>query len=126
MIKKDKLINDNKSKIRNKIDDSVLQNILFLDKLYNLNKNKKIKSLDSKGKDLNKLKLILYIKKLKLTTRRSKLIYNFLYKSNNRFKNYCIICSSKSSYKSKYGICRICLRENLRMGNIPGYTYSSW
>lgn len=43
-----------------------------------------------------------------------------------RSYNRCGICGRSRAYMRKFGICRICFRENAHRGLIPGVTKSSW
>ena len=38
----------------------------------------------------------------------------------------CNICGRARGYFRKFGLCRICLRENVHRGMVPGVTKSSW
>jgi small subunit ribosomal protein S14 len=38
----------------------------------------------------------------------------------------CRVCGRARAYMRKFGLCRICFRENALWGNIPGITKSSW
>ncbi len=38
----------------------------------------------------------------------------------------CQLCGRSRAYMRKFGLCRICFRENALEGNIPGITKSSW
>ena len=40
--------------------------------------------------------------------------------------NRCKVCGRARSYMRKFGMCRICFRENALKGLIPGVTKSSW
>ena len=48
----------------------------------------------------------------------------------NKFKtreyNRCRNCGRSRAYYRKFGLCRICLREQARQGYVPGMTKSSW
>ena len=43
-------------------------------------------------------------------------------------RNYsrCKVCGRSRAYIRKFGLCRICFRENALSGNIPGVRKSSW
>jgi small subunit ribosomal protein S14 len=43
-----------------------------------------------------------------------------------RFKRRCQSCGRAHGVYKKFGLCRICLRKNLMVGNIPGGRKSSW
>ena len=38
----------------------------------------------------------------------------------------CSICGRPHAVLKKYGICRVCFREKVANGEIPGFTKSSW
>ncbi|MBD3300284.1 MAG: type Z 30S ribosomal protein S14 [Candidatus Moranbacteria bacterium] len=38
----------------------------------------------------------------------------------------CFLCGRNRSYIRKFGLCRICFRENAEKGKIPGVQRSSW
>ena len=38
----------------------------------------------------------------------------------------CNICGRPHSVLEKYGICRVCFRDKVSKGEIPGFTKSSW
>lgn len=40
--------------------------------------------------------------------------------------NRCALCGRRRGYMRKFGICRICFRENALAGNIPGVRKASW
>ncbi|MCD6350651.1 MAG: type Z 30S ribosomal protein S14 [Armatimonadetes bacterium] len=40
--------------------------------------------------------------------------------------NRCQICGRRRGYMRKFGLCRICFRENALAGNIPGVRKASW
>jgi small subunit ribosomal protein S14 len=46
------------------------------------------------------------------------------YKTRNH--NRCKRCGSPRAYFRKFGLCRICLREQAHEGYVPGMTKSSW
>jgi len=48
------------------------------------------------------------------------------HKFNTRDYNRCQLCGRRRGYMRKFGICRICFRENALEGNIPGIRKSSW
>jgi small subunit ribosomal protein S14 len=43
-----------------------------------------------------------------------------------RAHNRCKICGRPRAYFRKFGMCRICFRENAHRGFIPGITKASW
>ena len=43
-----------------------------------------------------------------------------------RAYNRCKICGRSRAYMRRFGMCRICFRENALKGLIPGVTKSSW
>ena len=43
-----------------------------------------------------------------------------------RLRNRCFRCGRPRGYYRKFGLCRICLRENAHRGFIPGITKASW
>ena len=38
----------------------------------------------------------------------------------------CQLCGRPRSVYRKFGLCRICLREQAHKGNVPGVTKASW
>jgi small subunit ribosomal protein S14 len=38
----------------------------------------------------------------------------------------CELCGRPRSVYRKFGLCRICLREQAHKGNVPGMTKASW
>jgi small subunit ribosomal protein S14 len=38
----------------------------------------------------------------------------------------CSICGRPHAVLKKYGICRVCFREKVSKGEIPGFTKASW
>jgi len=48
------------------------------------------------------------------------------HKFKSRDYNRCSLCGRRRGYMRKFGICRICFRENALAGNIPGVRKSSW
>jgi small subunit ribosomal protein S14 len=38
----------------------------------------------------------------------------------------CQLCGRPRSVYRKFGLCRICLREQAHKGNVPGMTKASW
>lgn len=43
-----------------------------------------------------------------------------------RVRNRCKLCGRPRGYIRRFGLCRICFREQALRGNIPGVTKSSW
>lgn len=43
-----------------------------------------------------------------------------------RMHNRCPICGRARGYMRRFGMCRICFRENALKGNIPGVRKISW
>lgn len=43
-----------------------------------------------------------------------------------RYHNRCRVCGRPRGYMRKFGMCRICFRENAHRGFIPGITKASW
>jgi small subunit ribosomal protein S14 len=43
-----------------------------------------------------------------------------------RVRNRCKLCGRPRGYIRRFGICRICFREQALKGNIPGVAKSSW
>ena len=47
-------------------------------------------------------------------------------KFQTREHNRCKRCGRSRAYFRKFGLCRICLREQAHEGFVPGMTKSSW
>ncbi len=47
-------------------------------------------------------------------------------KYDTRVRNRCNMCGRPRGYYRRFGLCRICLREEALKGNIPGLVKSSW
>ena len=47
-------------------------------------------------------------------------------KYRTRVRNRCKLCGRPRGYYRRFGLCRICLREQALDGNIPGVVKSSW
>jgi len=47
-------------------------------------------------------------------------------KFSTRGYHRCKICGRSHAYYRKFGLCRICLRQNASFGLIPGVTKASW
>jgi small subunit ribosomal protein S14 len=58
------------------------------------------------------------------TSLRVKAAGNAKYKTQNYTR--CLRCGRPRSVYRKFGLCRICLREQAHAGVIPGMTKSSW
>lgn len=43
-----------------------------------------------------------------------------------RAYNRCPLCGRPRAYYRKFGMCRICLRDNASFGLLPGVTKASW
>ena len=43
-----------------------------------------------------------------------------------RVRSRCTLCGRPRGYIRRFGLCRICFREQALRGNIPGVTKSSW
>ena len=43
-----------------------------------------------------------------------------------RHRNRCKLCGRPRGFYRKFGLCRICLREQAHQGYVPGMTKSSW
>ena len=43
-----------------------------------------------------------------------------------RAHNRCQLCGRPRSVYRRFGMCRICFRENAHKGNVPGVTKASW
>lgn len=43
-----------------------------------------------------------------------------------RYRNRCSLCGRPRAYMRKYGLCRLCFREEAHKGNIPGVKKASW
>ena len=43
-----------------------------------------------------------------------------------RVHNRCKLCGGPRAYMRKFGMCRICFRENALTGKLPGVVKSSW
>jgi small subunit ribosomal protein S14 len=48
------------------------------------------------------------------------------HKFGTRDYHRCSLCGRRRGYMRKFGLCRICFRENALQGNIPGVRKSSW
>ena len=47
-------------------------------------------------------------------------------KYKTREYNRCKRCGRSRAYYRKFGLCRICLREMVHAGEVPGVTKASW
>lgn len=47
-------------------------------------------------------------------------------KFSTRTENRCFKCGRKGGYIKKFGLCRICFREMVNRGELPGVKKSSW
>lgn len=43
-----------------------------------------------------------------------------------RVRNRCQLCGRPRGYMRRFGLCRICFREEALKGNIPGVAKASW
>jgi small subunit ribosomal protein S14 len=43
-----------------------------------------------------------------------------------RVRNRCQMCGRPRGYIRRFGLCRICFRQQALRGNLPGVTKSSW
>ncbi len=43
-----------------------------------------------------------------------------------RVRNRCGLCGRPRGYIRRFGLCRICFREQALKGNVPGVAKSSW
>ncbi|MGB6838745.1 MAG: type Z 30S ribosomal protein S14 [Microgenomates group bacterium] len=43
-----------------------------------------------------------------------------------RYTNRCRLCGRPRGYMRKFGLCRVCFREQVHKGNIPGVKKASW
>jgi small subunit ribosomal protein S14 len=43
-----------------------------------------------------------------------------------RYRNRCSLCGRQQGYMRKYGLCRLCFREEAMKGNLPGVKKASW
>jgi small subunit ribosomal protein S14 len=43
-----------------------------------------------------------------------------------RHVNRCRLCGRAPAYIRKFGLCRICFRQNALLGHLPGVKKSSW
>lgn len=43
-----------------------------------------------------------------------------------RYRNRCKLCGRPRGYMRKFGVCRICFRELVNKGEIPGVRKASW
>lgn len=48
------------------------------------------------------------------------------FKYNVRRVNRCSVCGRNRAYMRKFGLCRICFREMVYKGYLPGVAKSSW
>ena len=47
-------------------------------------------------------------------------------KHPTRVRNRCKLCGRPRGYIRRFGLCRICFREQALEGNIPGVVKASW
>lgn len=43
-----------------------------------------------------------------------------------RIRNRCQMCGRPRGYMRRFGLCRICFRQQALRGHLPGVTKSSW
>lgn len=43
-----------------------------------------------------------------------------------QYRNRCRLCGRPRGYMRKFGVCRICFRELVNKGEIPGVRKASW
>lgn len=43
-----------------------------------------------------------------------------------RIRNRCSMCGRSRGYMRRFGLCRICFRQEALRGNLPGVVKSSW
>ncbi len=43
-----------------------------------------------------------------------------------RYRNRCNLCGRPRGYMRRFGLCRICFREQALQGHIPGVVKASW
>jgi small subunit ribosomal protein S14 len=43
-----------------------------------------------------------------------------------RVRNRCSVCGRPRGYMRRFGLCRICFRDQALKGNLPGVVKSSW
>lgn len=44
----------------------------------------------------------------------------------NRVRNRCQMCGRPRGYMRRFGLCRICFRQEALRGRLPGVVKSSW
>ena len=59
-------------------------------------------------------------------SKKSMIAREYNRKYQNRVRNRCRLCGRPRGYYRRFGLCRICLREEALKGNIPGLAKSSW
>jgi len=47
-------------------------------------------------------------------------------KFSTRVHNRCQVCGRPKSYIRHFGMCRLCFRESVQKGNLPGVIKASW
>lgn len=90
--------------------------------------NKRIKAIarnaNKRSEILTKMKNTRDLEqRLELQSKLSKLPVN---SSKVRHVKRCLQCGRPKGVYRKFALCRICLRNNLNVGNIPGAKKSSW
>jgi small subunit ribosomal protein S14 len=43
-----------------------------------------------------------------------------------RYRNRCNLCGRPRGYMRRFGLCRLCFREQASKGNVPGVRKASW
>ncbi len=43
-----------------------------------------------------------------------------------RYRNRCRLCGRSRGYMGKFGVCRLCFRELVNKGEVPGVRKASW
>lgn len=59
-------------------------------------------------------------KKSKIVREGKKLKYK------TRYRNRCQLCGRPRGYLRRFGLCRMCFRERVHKGEIPGVKKASW
>jgi len=59
-------------------------------------------------------------------SKKSMMAREYNRKYQTRVRNRCRQCGRPRGYYRRFGLCRICLREEALKGNIPGLVKSSW
>lgn len=59
-------------------------------------------------------------KKSKIVREKKKLKYKV------RYRNRCSLCGRPRGFMRKFGLCRLCFRELVHKGEVPGVKKASW